>query len=62
MTTTIIVISVTAWILLSAFILTAACALSARLRQANLAGDELSSNAWAPGEGEIPTTPVGSLR
>jgi len=59
MTTTIIAISVTAWILLSAFFVTAACALSARLRQANLAGDEQAANAWTPGEGERPTRPVG---
>jgi hypothetical protein len=59
MTITIIAISVTAWILLSAFFVTAACALSARLRQANLAGDEHKANAWARNEGDIPTRPVG---
>jgi len=62
MTITIIVLSVTAWILLSAFFVTAACVLSARLRQANLIGDEQSSNLWMPGEGELPTRPVGELR
>jgi hypothetical protein len=61
MTIIIIALSVTAWILLSAFFLTAACALSARLRQVNLAGDEQSAGAWTSGEGEIPTKPVGSL-
>ena len=59
MTTTIIVLSVTAWILLSAFFLTMACILSARLQQTGIAGDQQSAGVWTPGEGEIPTQPVG---
>jgi hypothetical protein len=61
MTIIIIALSVIAWVLLSAFFLIAACALSARLRQVNLAGDEQSASSWIPSEGEIPTRPVGSM-
>lgn len=61
MTILIIAISITAWVLLSAFSLIAACALSARLRQVNHSGDEYSAGTWTSGEGEIPTRPVGSL-
>lgn len=62
MTTVVIIITVAAWVLFSALFLVAACVLSARLRNARVTPDDPTKNVWARQEGEIPTTPVSSMR
>lgn len=62
MTTVVIIITVVAWVLLSALFLIAACVLSARLRNVRITSDDPTKNVWARQEGEVPTTPVSPMR
>ena len=62
MTTAVIIITVVAWVLLSALFLIAACVLSARLRSARVTPDDPTKSVWARQEGEVPTTPVSTMR
>lgn len=58
MTATVIYITAIAWILLSAFFITLACVLSARMRRAGFSYDEDESEIRRQANGETPTTPV----
>jgi hypothetical protein len=62
MTTAVIIITVVVWVLISALFLIAACVLSARLRGARVTHEDPTKSRWARQDGEVPTTPVSSLR
>ena len=60
MTTAVIVLVVTGWILLCVVAITAACVLSARLHDKASDANVRGMSGWSRQDGEVPTTPLGS--